>query len=57
MRGRMAPFIELGVGFNPDLTARDNVLINAIMLGLSPPRRASATTRSSSSPSSSASST
>jgi ABC-type polysaccharide/polyol phosphate transport system ATPase subunit len=36
LRGRMAPFIELGVGFNPDLTARDNVLINAIMLGLSP---------------------
>ena len=24
-----------GVGFNPDLTARDNVVINAIMLGLS----------------------
>ena len=36
MRGRMAPFIELGVGFNPDLTARDNVLLNAIMLGLNP---------------------
>ncbi len=35
-RGRVAPFIELGVGFNPDLTARDNVLINAVMLGLSP---------------------
>jgi ABC-type polysaccharide/polyol phosphate transport system ATPase subunit len=35
-RGRMAPFIELGVGFNPELTARDNVLINAVMLGLSP---------------------
>jgi ABC-type polysaccharide/polyol phosphate transport system ATPase subunit len=32
--GRLAPFIELGVGFNPDLTARDNVLVNAIMLGL-----------------------
>jgi ABC-type polysaccharide/polyol phosphate transport system ATPase subunit len=32
--GRVSPFIELGVGFNPDLTARDNVLINAIMLGL-----------------------
>jgi hypothetical protein len=30
----VSPFIELGVGFNPDLTARDNVLINAIMLGL-----------------------
>jgi ABC-type polysaccharide/polyol phosphate transport system ATPase subunit len=35
MLGRVSPFIELGVGFNPDLTARDNVLINAIMLGLS----------------------
>jgi ABC-type polysaccharide/polyol phosphate transport system ATPase subunit len=33
--GRLSPFIELGVGFNPDLTARDNVTINAIMLGLS----------------------
>lgn len=33
--GRLSPFIELGVGFNPDLTARDNVVINAIMLGLS----------------------
>ncbi len=35
IRGRLSPFIELGVGFNPDLTARDNVVINAIMLGLS----------------------
>jgi ABC-type polysaccharide/polyol phosphate transport system ATPase subunit len=35
VRGRLAPFIELGVGFNPDLPARDNVIINAIMLGLS----------------------
>ena len=35
VRGRVSPFIELGVGFNPDLTARDNVLINATMLGLS----------------------
>lgn len=33
--GRVSPFIELGVGFNPDLTARDNVVINAVMLGLS----------------------
>ena len=33
--GRLSPFIELGVGFNMDLTARDNVLINAIMLGIS----------------------
>jgi ABC-type polysaccharide/polyol phosphate transport system ATPase subunit len=33
--GRLSPFIELGVGFNLELTARDNVLINGIMLGLS----------------------
>jgi len=36
LRGRLSTFIELGVGFNPDLAARDNVLINGIMLGLSP---------------------
>jgi ABC-type polysaccharide/polyol phosphate transport system ATPase subunit len=36
LRGRLAPFIELGVGFNPELTARDNVLINGVMLGLTP---------------------
>ena len=34
INGRLSPFIELGVGFNMDLTARDNVIINAIMLGL-----------------------
>ena len=34
VNGRLSPFIELGVGFNPDLTARDNAIINAIMLGL-----------------------
>jgi ABC-2 type transport system ATP-binding protein len=36
VRGRLSPFIELGVGFNQDLTARDNVLINAVMMGLTP---------------------
>ncbi len=35
VHGRLSPFIELGVGFNPDLTARDNIIINAVMLGLS----------------------
>jgi ABC-type polysaccharide/polyol phosphate transport system ATPase subunit len=34
VRGRLSPFIELGVGFNPELTAYDNVLVNALMLGL-----------------------
>ena len=36
VHGRLSPFIELGVGFNPDLTARENVRINAVMLGLTP---------------------
>jgi ABC-type polysaccharide/polyol phosphate transport system ATPase subunit len=36
VNGRVSTFIELGVGFNPDLAARDNVALNAIMLGLSP---------------------
>ena len=35
MRGRLAPFIELGVGFNTDLTARENVTLNGVMMGLS----------------------
>src|SRR3954464_753605 len=33
--GRMSTFIELGVGFNPELAARDNVVLNGIMMGLS----------------------
>ena len=33
--GRVSTFIELGVGFNLDLAARDNITINAAMLGLS----------------------
>jgi ABC-2 type transport system ATP-binding protein len=36
VNGRMSAFIELGVGFNPDLPARDNALLNATILGLSP---------------------
>jgi ABC-type polysaccharide/polyol phosphate transport system ATPase subunit len=35
MAGRLAPFIELGVGFNPELTARENVELNGVMMGLS----------------------
>lgn len=33
--GRVAPFIELGVGFNPEMTAYENVVLNAVMMGLS----------------------
>src|SRR3954452_4044183 len=36
MAGRLAPFIELGVGFNHDLTARENVVLNGVMMGLTP---------------------
>lgn len=35
VKGRVSTFIELGVGFNPDLPATDNILLNATMLGLS----------------------
>ncbi|MEA2305008.1 MAG: type transport system ATP-binding protein [Solirubrobacteraceae bacterium] len=34
MAGRVAPFIELGVGFNPDLTSRENCLLNGVLMGL-----------------------
>ena len=33
--GRLAPFIELGVGFNLELTARENVVLNGVLMGLS----------------------
>ncbi|MBA2563813.1 MAG: ABC transporter permease [Gemmatimonadetes bacterium] len=33
--GRLAPFVELGVDLRGDLSARDNVILNATMLGLS----------------------
>jgi ABC-type polysaccharide/polyol phosphate transport system ATPase subunit len=35
MAGRLAPFIELGVGFNAELTARENVVLNGVLMGLS----------------------
>ena len=34
--GRVAPFIELGVGLKPEFTARDNVVIGGVMMGLDP---------------------
>lgn len=35
MAGRIAPFIELGVGFNTELPARENIILNGVMMGLS----------------------
>jgi ABC-2 type transport system ATP-binding protein len=34
--GRIAPFIELGVGLNPEFAAHDNVVISGVMMGLEP---------------------
>ncbi len=35
VEGKLVPFIELGVGFNPELTGRENVYLNGAMLGFS----------------------
>lgn len=35
VKGRLVPFIELGVGFNPELTGRENVFLNGALLGFS----------------------
>lgn len=35
INGALVPFIELGVGFNPDLTGRENVYLNGALLGFS----------------------
>lgn len=35
VNGTLVPFIELGVGFNPDLTGRENVYLNGALLGFS----------------------
>lgn len=32
--GRLAPLLELGAGFHPDLTGAENILFNAMILGL-----------------------
>jgi len=34
IQGRVIPFLELGVGFNPELTGRENIYLNGLLLGL-----------------------
>ena len=33
-RGNIAPLLELGAGFHPELSGRDNIILNGILLGL-----------------------
>lgn len=35
VNGTLTPFIELGIGFNPELTGRENVFLNGAILGIS----------------------
>jgi ABC-2 type transport system ATP-binding protein len=35
VNGRLVPFIELGVGFNPELTGKENVYLNGALMGFS----------------------
>ena len=35
VEGKLVPFIELGVGFNPELTGRENIYLNGALLGFS----------------------
>lgn len=35
VHGRLAPLLELGAGFHPDLTGAENVIFNGVILGLS----------------------
>lgn len=35
VRGNVAPLLELGAGFHPDLTGRENIELNGVILGLS----------------------
>lgn len=34
VQGRVAPLLELGAGFHPDLTGRENIMLNGVILGL-----------------------
>ena len=34
VKGRLTPLLELGAGFHPDMTGRENIYLNAVILGL-----------------------
>jgi len=35
IRGRVSPLLELGAGFHPDLTGKENIMLNGVLMGLS----------------------
>lgn len=35
IKGKISPFLELGVGFNPELSGKENIFLNGAILGLS----------------------
>ena len=56
--GKVSALLELGAGFHPELSGRENVYLNGSILGLEQEAaRRAASTRSSTSPASSSSST